>query len=336
MNKKNNIEYWEARQAQTYRQGEKSMKDFYKGLIKSFEQARSEVDNVIKDFIFRYAVNNEITFAEAQKKLSKTELKSLKSFIKNALLNTDRLKTYNMSIKARMSRYEALLLQIDAVLDNLYCYAYEEGGREVLKDIYSQSYNRTWYNFDLYRGFHKEFAQISVRDIEALINYPFNGANFSDRIWKQKDHLLTSIKESITTSLVQGVNPHSLSNDVAAKFKTKKFEAYRLLTTETAFIMEQGNFMAYKEEGIERYRITATLDMKTSEVCQEQDGKTYKIEEYVTGSTAPPFHPFCRSTTVPVVDDDVTGTRMARDRAGENIEVPATTTYAEWYKQYIS
>ena len=333
-NNKNNIEYWGARQAQIYTMGEKNIKDFHKDLIKAFEQARSEIDNVIKDFIFRYAVNNEITFAQAQKKLSKTELKSLKSFIKNALLNTDKVKTYNMSIKARMSRYEALMLQIDAVLDNLYSYNYEELGKEALKDIYTQSYNRTWYDFDLYRGFHAEFAQISIRDIEELIKYPFNGANFSDRIWKQKDHLLSTIKESITTNLVQGVNPYLLSDNVAAKFNTKKFEAARLLQTEAAFIIEQGTLAAYKEEGVTKYKILATLDMKTSEVCQEQDGKTYDIEEYVTGKTAPPFHPFCRSTTIPVVDDEE-GKRIARDVEGNNIEVPSSMTYNQWYKEYI-
>ena len=185
---KNNIEYWEKRQAQVYKKGERNIKDFHLGLIKAFEQARDEIDQVVQDFIFKYSVNNNITFAEAQKQLSKMELTSLKSFIQKALLSSDKLDIGNKSIKARMSRYEALMAQIDAILTNLYNIEYEQKGKEALRDIYGESYNRTWYNFDHYRGFHSEFAQVNIRDVEALINYPFNGANYSDRIWKQKEH----------------------------------------------------------------------------------------------------------------------------------------------------
>lgn len=336
MNKKSNIEYWEKRQAQTYKKGERSIKDFHLGLIQSFEQAKKEIDQVVQDFIFKYSVNNNITFAEAQKQLSKMELTSLKSFIQNALLSSDKLDIMNKSIKARMSRYEALMAQIDAILTNFYNIEYEQKGKEALKDIYDESYTRTWYNFDHYRGFHSEFAQVNIRDVEALINYPFNGANYSDRIWKQKEHLINSLKESITTSLVQGVNPHELSKDFAKKFEVKKYEAYRLLQTETSFIIEQGTLAAYKEDGIEKYKISATLDLRTSETCQHQDGKIYNIKDYVTGKTAPPFHHFCRSTTVPIVDDDdYEGKRIARDKNGKNIEVPSSMKYDEWYRIYI-
>ena len=58
------------------------------------------------------------------------------------------------------------------------------------------------------------------------------------------------------------------------------------------------------------------------------------MSQYQTGITAPPFHPRCRGTTVPHIDDDY-GERAARNHAGETYYVPANMTYAEWYETYV-
>ena len=58
---------------------------------------------------------------------------------------------------------------------------YEYKGKELLKEVYTDAYYRTWYNIDQY-GFHQEFAQVNPRTIDELIKVPFNGANFSSRM----------------------------------------------------------------------------------------------------------------------------------------------------------
>jgi len=243
-----------------------------------------------------------------------------------------------MSIKARITRYQALEKQIDAILQRLYALEYEYKGKELLKEVYTDAYYRTWFNIDQYHGFHREFAQINPRTIDALIKYPWNGANFSSRIWKQKDHMLQVLTEDITTMLVQGKNPQTLVKDFARRFKTKEYEAYRLLHTESSFIIEQGCLAAYKEDGVERYQILATLDHKTSEICREQDGKVYDVDKATVGVNYPPFHQFCRTTTVPYYEDeDEVGTRAARDPAtGKAYKVPSNMTYREWENKFIS
>ena len=56
--------------------------------------------------------------------------------------------------------------------------------------------------------------------------------------------------------------------------------------------MEQGTLAAYKEDGVEKYQILATLDSRTSEVCRDEDGEIYEIDKAVTGVNYPPYHPF--------------------------------------------
>jgi SPP1 gp7 family putative phage head morphogenesis protein len=337
-----NKSYWEKRQEQKFLAGEKKINDYYLGLKKSFEQSKKEIEKVIYDFVMRYGVENESpSYATALHKLNKTEIGDLQAFIDKANENMGKynLELNNMSIRSRITRYQALEKQIDAQLQQLYAIEYQYKGEELLKEVYSDAYYQTWFNFDQYFGFHAEYAQINAKAVDELISYPFNGADFSTRLWKQKDYMLQQLNESITTMIIQGRNPKTLAKDFSKKFDTKEYEAYRLLHTEGSFIIEQGTLKAYKEEELEKYRLLVTLDLKTSEICQGKDeSKLYPVDEAVTGVNYPPFHVFCRTTTTPGYDDEDLSeeTRMARNKStGKSYEVPADVDYKTWLEKYV-
>lgn len=337
---KPNKPYWQDRQEKKYLAGEKKINQYYKDLEKSFEQAKREIQSVINTFYWRYAEENQLTYAAAQQKLSQTEIGDLQAFIDKAHENMGKynLELNNMSIRARITRYEALQKQIDVQIQQLYAMDYQHKGEELLKEVYSDSYYQTWFNIDQYHGFHQEFAQISAGTVDELIRYPFDGADFSTRLWKQKDHMLQKLNESITTMLIQGRNPKTIAGEMSKTFGTKEYEAYRLLHTEGSFIIEQGTQAAYKEDGVEKYQWLATLDHKTCERCQELDGKPFEVDKGITGKTLPPLHAFDRCTTIPYYDDDdlTEETRVARDPVtGGNYTVPADMNYREWHEKYI-
>lgn len=335
-----NKPYWEQRQEQKFLAGEKKVVEYYKGLERAFEQSKKEIQKVINEFYGRYATENGLSFTAAQRALGNEEIGDLKKFI--ALVNENMGKynqeLNNMSFKARITRYQALEKQINALLQQLYAIEYQYKGEDVLKNVYSDTYYKTWFDFDQYRGFRQEFAQINPISVEELIKYPFNGADFSTRLWKQKDHMLQQLTESITTMLIQGKNPQTLAGDFAKKFDTKKFEAYRLLHTEGAFMIEQGTLAAYKEEVVTKYKILATLDHRTSDICRGEDGEVYDVDKAITGVNYPPFHIFCRTTTTPHYEnsDYSDNKRVARDPVtGKSYEVPANITYKDWHEKYI-
>jgi SPP1 gp7 family putative phage head morphogenesis protein len=336
-----NKSYWEKRQLKNYLTGEKTINDYYTGLKKSFEQSKREIEKVINDFVMRYGVANQSpSYVTALRRLNKTELGELQDFIDkvNEHMGEYNLEVENLSIKARITRYQALQKQIDALLQELYAVEYEYKGTEKQKEIYSESYYRTWFNIDQYKGFHAEFAQINIKAIEELIKYPFDGADFSTRLWKQKDYMLQQLSENITTMLIQGRNPNTLSKDFAKKFETREFEAYRLLQTESSYIIEQASQAAYKEDDVEKYQWLATLDLRTCELCAPLDNKIFKVGEGIVGKTLTPRHALCRCTTVPYYDDTELEeeTRIARNKkTNKNYTVPANVSYEEWKKKYI-
>lgn len=90
----------------------------------------------------------------------------------------------------------------------------------------------------------------------------------------------------------------------------------------------------FKDLDVNKYEIVATLDNHTSEICQELDGKVFDMKDYQVGATAPPFHPNCRTVTVPWFPDDV-GERAARGKDGKTYYVPADMNYKEWKEKYV-
>lgn len=87
------------------------------------------------------------------------------------------------------------------------------------------------------------------------------------------------------------------------------------------------------DEVIKEYEFVATLDTKTSEVCRKLDGKHFKVDEATPGKNYPPMHPRCRSLTIRYKPENYEkNTMTARDKDGNNIEVPLGMKYDEWKK----
>ncbi|MCR5635882.1 MAG: phage head morphogenesis protein [Clostridiales bacterium] len=83
---------------------------------------------------------------------------------------------------------------------------------------------------------------------------------------------------------------------------------------------------------VEKCKVVAALDKHTCPICGKLDGTIIKMSDYEVGSTAPPFHPWCRCTTAPYFEDmEGIGERYARDvETGESFTVPKDMTYEQW------
>ena len=95
---------------------------------------------------------------------------------------------------------------------------------------------------------------------------------------------------------------------------------------------------SYKECGIDKYQYLATLDLRTSEICRELDGKVFLVKDQQPGKNCPPMHPWCRSTTIAIIGEKMLEgmKRRARDPVtGKTYLVPASMNYREWYAKYV-
>lgn len=86
---------------------------------------------------------------------------------------------------------------------------------------------------------------------------------------------------------------------------------------------------------IDRVKILATLDSKTSKKCQLMDGQIFEVSK----GPRPPFHlGGCRTTTVAVLNKEYEflsrdRTRKAKGEDGELVSIKANQTYYDWLKK---
>ena len=132
--------------------------------------------------------------------------------------------------------------------------------------------------------------------------------------------------------LATGEAPDKAIAAISKRFNVSKQNAGRVVLTESAYFSSAAQKDCFNELGVEKYRIIGTLDAKTCTVCGSMDGKVFRMSEFKPGTTAPPFHPWCRCCTAPYFDDmDGVGERYARDvLTGERYKLPKDTTYEQW------
>lgn len=341
-----NSEYWKNRfvemEEATHQTSVKKTMD----IQEQFDKSQKIIEEKINAWYQRYADNNNISLLEARKSLNDKELKELKwdveEYIKkgreNAFSGEWVKELENASAKAHISRLEALELQCRQQAETAFGNLNDEVSKHI-KDVYKDSYYRTAFEIQKGVGVGSNFATLNDKLIEKVVNKPWlaDGKNFSDRIWGNKTQLINQLHTSLSQMCITGAGPDKAISQIASKMNVSKANAGRLVMTESAYFSSTAQRECFKELDVERYEIVATLDGHTSDICQEMDGKVFKMSEYEEGVTAPPFHVNCRSCTAPYFDDEFTKgeQRAARDEEGDTYYVPADMTYKEWKKKYV-
>ena len=182
-------------------------------------------------------------------------------------------------------------------------------------------------------------AKLDTRVIDTVLTKPWasDGRSFSDRIWSNKEKLVRELHNELTQCLIRGYDPQKATDNLAQIMNVSKTQAGRLVMTELAAVRVTSRLDSLKELNVEQYEIVATLDSHTSEICQEMDGKQFRLSDFEIGATAPPFHPNCRTDIVPYFGDefDDLGERAARGADGKTYYVPANITYKQWQQSFV-
>lgn len=337
------MNYWQERNALDLIMQEKKELLFERDLLKVYLETKAKIEEQLKIFYTLYAGEKKLTFAEATKKLSASELNSFKKALTNykrTLSNYQNRTTESLmkSIekdlnKVNVTRLEAIQKQLDYEIESLKAYQ-EDRTSNLLKDGYEDNYYRTMFNTQQRIGYSTSFTVLNKRAIERAVNAKFEGFSFSDRIWQEKDKLVINLNNILAQNIARGSSLRGIINDLMKLTDTTYYNASRLARSELNRVCGLANYDSYQESDmVEEYEFVAILDNRTSEICADMDGKKFPKSEYTPGVNAPPMHPNCRSTTVPVIGSKV-GTRIAKDNEGKYIKISASTTYYEWAKQY--
>ena len=91
--------------------------------------------------------------------------------------------------------------------------------------------------------------------------------------------------------------------------------------------VSQASYSA-NQDVTQRYQYVATLDARTSKICASLDGRIFKYNE----GPLPPQHFNCRSTTIPIIDDEDLRKKFPDTRPSAVGRVPQNLSYPDWLK----
>ena len=340
---KKNAAYWKDRFLELETASNAYGHECFMQIEPSFDSALRQIESQIDSWYGRFAKNNQISMKEARILLNSAELKELRWDVKEYIkyghendMNPIWMKELeNASAKYHISRLEALKIRTQQAMEVAFgneLDAVDAMARKVFSENYYHSI------FEMQKGFGVgwDVGQIDERKLEKLIQRPWaaDGKNFSERIWESRTQLVSEVHNQLTRTCILGKAPDDAIKHIAHKFNVSKNQAGRLVMTEQAYFHAVSQEEAFKDLDVEEFEIVATLDSHTSEICQEMDGKHFPMKEYEAGVTAPPFHPWCRSVTVPYFEDNL-GERAARGEDGKTYYVPSNMTYPEWKKSLV-
>lgn len=341
-----NSNYWKERFKQLEAAQNRKGADTYLEIENQYRQAQKEIEGKINTWYQRFATNNNLSMAEARRMLRDKELAELKWNVKDYIkqgqanaFNGQWIKELeNASARFHISRLEALKLQTQQSLELMFGNQLDSIDT-AMKRIYLDGYYHTAYELQKGFGIGWDIAGLDQRKIEKVIRKPWavDSKNFSERIWGNKEKLISEVHREITQDIMLGRDPQKAIDNISKKMNTSKVNAGRLIMTEEAYFSSAAQKDCFHDLGIEQYEIVATLDSHTSDICQNLDGQVFPMKDFEPGVTAPPFHVYCRSTTVPYFEEDFgqVGKRAARGEDGKTYYVSADMTYKEWKKSFV-
>lgn len=340
-----NDSYWENRAAWDMYHRMEDAEQTADLLAKVYRNSSMLLTHKAKDIFEKYMTKHGLSETQAWNLLNTMQDQTSLEELLNALRNKDSDKTKQELLReleapayrVRIERLQDLLQQVDRVMQEVYQQE-QLFDTSFFQNLSEATYYRSIYNIQKRTGYGFSFSNISQKQISQVLSMNWSGSHYSQRIWKNTQELSETLKQELLVSLLTGRTDRETSEVIMNRCGAGAMQARRLVRTESCFLSGELTARSYEECGIEKYRYLATLDLRTSKICRELDGKIFSMKDRKAGKNYPPMHPWCRSTTISVIDEDELRNMKRRaynPKTGRTETVPANMTYDQWYKKYV-
>lgn len=296
--------YWLKRSEELDKVATKVEKEVMKELSALYRDAFRSIEKEVNDFMMKYAVDHKLDYATVTQMLTPIDLaeynqkiEELYAMYRDTGSEYIKIEIDRLNARAKITRLQALQDAINVELTKV-THEYQMTLEDTLIGLFTEQYKEVSELLGI-------MAPVINREaIKTIIEYPYAGKMFSDRIWDNKDALVKHIKQNLTAGIIRGDSIQKMSRQLKKDLNVLYYQAERLVRTETNYAMNQGHLKGYADSGVvEKYEFLAAIDSRTSKLCKNQNGKVYKLSDAVVGVNFPPLHPHCRSTVIPILED---------------------------------
>lgn len=309
--------YWRKREEDNLKRNLLEEKEYEREIQRIYEDMLESVQGEIDRFYRQYASKEDITLAEAKKRVSKLDIeryeRKAEKYVKAAEADraanggktnkrgyyfseraNEEMRLYNLTMK--VNRLEMLKANIGLELIKGHA-EYEAFMNDILQ-------GRTEEELKRQAGILGETVIGNAKAANAIVNASFANATFSDRIWMYQDVMKNDLANLLQTGLIQGKNPRVLARDIRKYVigsddnkNSAKYKAERLMHTELARVQIEAQKQSYIRNGFAEYTYIACGASDCCDICKALDGKHFKIKDMMPGENAPPTHPNCHCST---------------------------------------
>lgn len=299
-----NKSYWLKRSEELDKVATKVEKEVMKELSALYRDAFRSIEKEVNDFMMKYAKDHKLDYTTVTQTLTPIDLaeynqkiEELYAMYRDTGSEYIKIEIDRLNARAKITRLQALQDAINVELTKV-THEYQMTLEDTLIGLFTEQYKEVSELLGI-------MAPVINREaIKTIIEYPYAGKMFSDRIWDNKDALVKHIKQNLTAGIIRGDSIQKMSRQLKKDLNVLYYQAERLVRTETNYAMNQGHLKGYEDSGVvEKYEFLAAIDSRTSKLCKNQNGKVYKLSEATVGVNYPPVHCNCRSTVIPVLED---------------------------------
>lgn len=319
--------YWEKRSIERFSQSEMLAKEYSADILNIYDKSRTKLTQEIKKIYETCYKNNQWDTQKLREIIPNGDINKLKREIKALGFDIELPKNYQF----RVNRLEALNMQLVLEAKKI-----AEKENKIQTIAHNQTINNAYYQtaFDVSQGIGAtpiSFSVLPISTIDEMMTTKWHGGNYSDRIWGNSDKLAQALREELTVAIATGQSPEKTIRQFARQFNVAKYNAKRLILTETAYFENESEALSAEKMEIEKYILVAVLDNRTSAICQHMDGKIYKYKDRQKGVNFPPFHVLCRTTETPYLGKKYRPkTRISRNPITGKNEYIDNMNYQQW------
>lgn len=299
-----NKSYWLKRSEELDKVAKMTEKEVMKKLSALYRDAFRSIEKEVNDFMMKYAVDHKLDYATVTQMLTPIDLaeynekiQELHAMYRDTKSEYIKIEIERLKARSKITRLRALQDAINVELCKV-THEYQMTLEDTLIGLFSAQYEKACELMGVMA------PGIPREAIKKIIEYPYAGKMFSDRIWDNKDALVKYIQQDLTVGIIRGDSIQKMARQLKKDLNVLYYQAERLVRTETNYAMNQAHLKGYKDSGVvEKYEFLAAHDKRTSKLCRDLDGQTFELSEATVGVNYPPMHPNCRSTVVPVLED---------------------------------
>lgn len=299
-----NKTYWLKRSEELDKVAKMTEKEVMKKLSALYRDAFRSIEKEVNDFMMKYAVDHKLDYATVTQMLTPIDLaeynekiQELHAMYRDTKSEYIKIEIERLKARSKITRFRALQDAINVELCKV-THEYQMTLEDTLIGLFSDQYAKACELMGVMA------PGIPREAIKKIIEYPYAGKMFSDRIWDNKDALVKYIQQDLTVGIIRGDSIQKMARQLKKDLNVLYYQAERLVRTETNYAMNQAHLKGYKDSGVvEKYEFLAAHDKRTSKLCRDLDGETFELSKAVVGENYPPVHCNCRSTVIPVLED---------------------------------